>query len=37
MEQAGLLAKYQPLITFLGKVMLIAVIIVGGLMVLPDG
>lgn len=34
MEQASLLAKYQPLITFLGKVMLIAVIIVGGLMVI---
>lgn len=34
MEQAKLVAKYQPLITFLGKVMLLAVVIIGGLMVI---
>lgn len=34
MEQANMVAKYQPLITFLGKVMLLAVVIVGGLMVI---
>lgn len=34
MEQAKLLARYQPLITFLGKVMLLAVVIIGGLMVI---
>lgn len=34
MKQAGMVADYQPLITFLGKVMLLAVIIVGGLMVI---
>lgn len=34
MKQAGMVADYQPLITFLGKVMLLAVIIAGGLMVI---
>lgn len=34
MKQATLVARYQPLITFLGKVMLLSVIIVGGLMVI---
>lgn len=34
MKQAKMVADYQPLITFLGKVMLLAVIIVGGLMVI---
>lgn len=36
MNQAGLVAKYQPRITFIGKVMLLAVIIAGGLLVI-DG
>lgn len=34
MNQARTLSNYQPMITFLGKFMLIAVIIVGGLMVI---
>ncbi len=34
MEQEKTVAAYQPMITFLGKVMLISVIIVGGLMVI---
>lgn len=34
MEQEKTVAAYQPMITFLGKVMLITVIIVGGLMVI---
>lgn len=34
MNQAKTLSNYQPMITFLGKFMLIAVIIVGGLMVI---
>ncbi len=34
MEQAKLVAKYQPLITFWGKVMLLAVVIAGGMMVI---
>lgn len=33
MEQAGIVARYQPAITFLGNALLLAVIIVGGLMV----
>lgn len=34
MNQAGLVSRYQSLITFLGKVMLLAVIVAGGLMVI---
>ncbi|MDO4323946.1 MAG: ABC transporter ATP-binding protein [Lachnospiraceae bacterium] len=34
MEQAKLVAKYQPRITFLGKVMLLSVVIAGGLLVI---
>ena len=34
MKQAELVAKYQPRITFLGKTMLLSVVIVGGLMVI---
>lgn len=34
MEQAALVAHYQPLITFLGQFMLFAVVTVGGLMVI---
>ncbi len=34
MNQARTLSNYQPMITFLGKFMLIAIIIVGGLMVI---
>lgn len=34
MKQARLMANYQPLITFTGKTMLLAVIIFGGLMVI---
>lgn len=34
MEQAGIVADYQPAITFLGSIMLLAVIIAGGLMVI---
>lgn len=34
MEQADIVARYQPAITLLGNTMLIAVIIVGGLMVI---
>lgn len=34
MEQAHLVASYQPLISFLGKVLLLAVVIAGGLLVI---
>lgn len=34
MSQARLVASHQPVITFLGKVMLLAVVIVGGLLVI---
>lgn len=34
MEQAGIIADYQPAITFLGNTMLLMVIIAGGLMVI---
>lgn len=34
MKQAGLVAAYQPAISFMGKVMLLAVVIVGGLLVI---
>lgn len=34
MKQAKMVADYQPMITFIGKVMLLAVIIIGGLMVI---
>ncbi len=34
MEQAKLLAHYQPLITFLGQAMLFSVVVAGGLMVI---
>ena len=36
MEQAGLIARYQPNISFLSKVLLMAVIVAGGIMVI-DG
>ena len=36
MEQAGLIAQYQPNISFLSKVLLMAVIVAGGIMVI-DG
>ncbi len=34
MEQAAIVAKYQPIISLVGKAMLFAVIVVGGLMVI---
>jgi len=34
MDQAKLRAKYEPAVTFLGKVMLFAIVVVGGLMVI---
>ncbi|MCD8337781.1 MAG: ABC transporter ATP-binding protein/permease [Lachnospiraceae bacterium] len=34
MNQAKLRAKYEPAVTFLGKVMLFAIVVVGGLMVI---
>lgn len=34
MEQAAIVAKYQPIISLLGKLMLFAVIVVGGLLVI---
>lgn len=36
MEQAGLLVRYQPNISFIAKVLLMAVIVAGGIMVIQD-
>lgn len=36
MKQAKILSNYQPAITFIGKVMLLAVVIIGGILVMKE-